>query len=62
MSTTTMPRTMPMFEVEPREPDPLAVAIRRIVPGASRVQVGELEELLAREIERAARRPGKRQG
>jgi hypothetical protein len=46
-----MPATEPLLDVEPVRPDSLAVRIKQIVPPATRQQVGELEELLARLIE-----------
>jgi hypothetical protein len=52
-----IPATEPLFEVARTEPDPLAAAIRRIVPQATRKQVADLEELLARMIEDYAGAP-----
>lgn len=61
MTSTTVPETIPMFDVKRSRPDPLAVAIREIVPGASTSQVLDIKGLIAREAERIARSPGKRQ-
>ena len=49
-----IPATQPLFDVARTEPDPLAAAIRRIVPQASRAQVLDLQELIAAEAERIA--------
>ena len=49
--------TEPLFDVRRTAPDPLAAAVRAIFPQASRVQVAELKELVAREAELIARPP-----
>lgn len=55
--TDTLP--LPGLELAPA-PDPLAVRIARMVPQASRVQVLDLLELVAAEVELRARPPKRR--
>lgn len=52
-----MLETVPMFDVEPAEPQPLTERIRAILPGATRREVAALEELLAAEIRVHAESP-----
>jgi hypothetical protein len=50
-----------LFEIERARPDSLAAQVRAILPQATRQQVAEIEELLARQIELAARPVKRRQ-